>query len=75
MLWESISRHDDQFVCFSLSLKEDGLRQLYEGLQLYRALLSSLSNYPRLANKDKVTELMADVRDLAIQIKKVGECF
>ncbi|XP_026034673.1 colony stimulating factor 3 (granulocyte) a isoform X1 [Astatotilapia calliptera] len=50
---------------------EDGLRQLYEGLQTYRALLSSLKNYPRLANKDRVTELMADVRDLAIQIKEM----
>lgn len=71
MLRESKSRHDDQFVFLSLFHKEDGLRQLYEGLQTYRALLSSLKNYPRLANKDKVTELMADVRDLAIQIKEV----
>lgn len=44
-----------------------------EGLQLHRALLISVS--PRLKNKDKVTELMADVKDLSIQINKVGECF
>lgn len=60
---------------FSPFHKEDSLRQLYEGLQLYRALLGSLGNYHRLANKDKVTGLMADVKDLAIQIKEVGECF
>ncbi|KAL3967540.1 RNA-binding protein 23/39 [Sarotherodon galilaeus] len=50
---------------------EDSLRQLYEGLQLYRALLGSLGNYHRLANKDRVTGLMADVKDLAIQIKEM----
>ncbi|XP_008288010.1 colony stimulating factor 3 (granulocyte) a isoform X2 [Stegastes partitus] len=48
---------------------EDSLTQMYEGLQLHRALLSSIS--PRVGNKDKVTGLMADVRDLAIQINKM----
>lgn len=44
-----------------------------EGLQLHRALLSSVS--PRLENKDKVTGLLADIRDLVIQINKVAEYF
>lgn len=42
-----------------------------EGLQLHRALLAAVS--PRLDNKDGVSELQADIRDLAIQINKVGE--
>lgn len=40
-----------------------------EGLQLHRALLSAVS--PRLENKDKVTEILSDIRDLVIQINKV----
>ena len=44
---------------------------MIEGLQLHRALLSSVS--PHLENKDKVTALQADIRDLVIQINKVGE--
>lgn len=48
---------------------ESSLRTMSEGLQLHRALLSSVS--PRLENKDKVTGLMADIRDLAIQINKM----
>ena len=43
-----------------------------EGLQLHRALLSAVSE--RLQSKNKVTELMADIRDLTIQINKVGAC-
>ncbi|XP_026171630.1 colony stimulating factor 3 (granulocyte) a isoform X2 [Mastacembelus armatus] len=48
---------------------ETCLTQMSEGLQLYRALLSSVS--PRLENRDTVTELMADIRDLSIQISKL----
>ncbi|XP_026206532.1 colony stimulating factor 3 (granulocyte) a isoform X1 [Anabas testudineus] len=48
---------------------ETGLTRMSEGLQLHRALLISVS--PRLKNKDKVTELMADVKDLSIQINKM----
>lgn len=48
---------------------EDSLKRMHEGLQLHRALLSSVS--PRLENKDKVALLMADIRDLAIQINKM----
>lgn len=45
------------------------MRQMHEGLLLHRGLLSSVS--PRLEVKDKVTDLMADIRDLAVQIMKV----
>nr|ARP51377.1 GCSF-2 [Oplegnathus fasciatus] len=48
---------------------ETSLRDMSEGLQLHRALLSSVS--PRLENKDKVTGLLADIRDLVIQINKL----
>ncbi|XP_044035637.1 colony stimulating factor 3 (granulocyte) a isoform X2 [Siniperca chuatsi] len=48
---------------------ETSLRHMSEGLQLHRALLSSVS--PRLENKDKVTGLLADIRDLVIQINKM----
>lgn len=44
-----------------------------EGLQLHRALLTAIS--PHLENKDKVTEVQADIRDLVIQINKVGKYF
>lgn len=44
-----------------------------EGLQLHRALLSSVT--PRLENKDKVISLQADIRDLVIQVNKVGDLF
>lgn len=44
---------------------------MYEGLQLHRALLSSIS--PRLDDKVQVIELMADVRDLGFHINKVAE--
>ncbi|XP_035514127.1 uncharacterized protein LOC118325522 [Morone saxatilis] len=48
---------------------ETSLKRMSEGLQLYRASLSAVS--PRLENKDKVTELLADIRDLVIQINKL----
>lgn len=48
----------------------DSLTGMYEGLQLHQALLSAVSS-SQLGNKDKVIELMADVRDLAIQINKM----
>lgn len=44
---------------------------MVEGLQLYKALLTTIS--PRLDNKDGVSELQTDIRDLTIQINKVGE--
>lgn len=44
-----------------------------EGLQLHRALLTSVS--PRLESKDKVTGLLADIKDLVIQINKVAGYF
>nr|XP_020461810.1 uncharacterized protein LOC109963549 isoform X2 [Monopterus albus]XP_020461811.1 uncharacterized protein LOC109963549 isoform X2 [Monopterus albus] len=48
---------------------EASLSQMSEGLQVHQALLSAVS--PRLENKDRVTELMADIRDLTIQINKM----
>ncbi|XP_062234477.1 colony stimulating factor 3 (granulocyte) a [Platichthys flesus] len=45
------------------------LTRMSEGLQLHRALLSAVSE--RLQSKNKVTELMADLRDLTIQINKM----
>ncbi|KAI3365613.1 hypothetical protein L3Q82_010695, partial [Scortum barcoo] len=51
------------------TILETSLRQMIEGLQLHRALLSFVS--PRLGNKDKVTGLVADIRDLVIQINKL----
>uniref|UniRef100_A0A3B4YIH9 Colony stimulating factor 3 (granulocyte) a n=1 Tax=Seriola lalandi dorsalis TaxID=1841481 RepID=A0A3B4YIH9_SERLL len=48
---------------------QTSLTQMSEGLQLHRALLSSVSE--RLENKNKVTDLMADIRDLIIQINKM----
>ncbi|XP_034563981.1 colony stimulating factor 3 (granulocyte) a isoform X2 [Notolabrus celidotus] len=56
----------------SLSLNfslETRLKRISEGLQLHRALLSSVS--PHLENKDKVMELQADIKDLIIQINKM----
>lgn len=53
--------------------QEAVLRNVSEGLQLHRALLRSVS--PRLQNKDKVAALLADIKDLIIQINKVGERF
>lgn len=41
------------------------------GLHLHRALLAAVS--PHLDNKYGVSELQADIRDLAFQISKVGE--
>ncbi|XP_060951581.1 colony stimulating factor 3 (granulocyte) a [Limanda limanda] len=48
------------------------LTRMSEGLQLHRALLSAVSE--RLQSKNKVTELMADIRDLTIQINKPFPC-
>ncbi|XP_034414165.1 colony stimulating factor 3 (granulocyte) a isoform X2 [Cyclopterus lumpus] len=48
---------------------ETSLIHMSEGLQLHRALLSTVS--PQLANKDKVTGLQADIKDLVIQINKL----
>nr|XP_019938526.1 PREDICTED: uncharacterized protein LOC109626803 isoform X1 [Paralichthys olivaceus] len=45
------------------------LTHMSEGFQLHRALLNAVSE--RLQNKNKVTELMADIRDLTIQINKM----
>ncbi|XP_051795574.1 colony stimulating factor 3 (granulocyte) a [Acanthochromis polyacanthus] len=51
------------------STLEDSLKGMYEGLQLHQALLSAVSS--RLGNKDKVNDLIADIRDLAVQINKM----
>ncbi|XP_075313365.1 colony stimulating factor 3 (granulocyte) a [Odontesthes bonariensis] len=48
---------------------ENSLKRMYEGLQLHQALLSGVS--PQLEVKDKVTGLIADIRDLAVQIVKM----
>lgn len=72
MKWEFKNGQRDQ-IAGVLSHQETSLRHMYEGLQLHRALLSSIS--PRLENKEKVTELLADIRDLVIQINKVVEYF
>ncbi|XP_060883582.1 colony stimulating factor 3 (granulocyte) a isoform X1 [Labrus mixtus] len=48
---------------------ETGLKHMLQGLQLHRAMLSSVS--PHLENKDKVMQLLDDIRDLAIQINKM----
>lgn len=50
---------------------ETSLIRMSEGLQLHRALLSSVS--PRLENK--LTGLLADIKDLIIQINKVEHYF
>lgn len=44
-----------------------------EGLQLHWDSLNSISS--KLNDKGAVTELMADIRDLAIQIDQVTEYF
>uniref|UniRef100_A0A1A8IUS6 Colony stimulating factor 3 (Granulocyte) a n=1 Tax=Nothobranchius kuhntae TaxID=321403 RepID=A0A1A8IUS6_NOTKU len=48
---------------------EDSLRRMYEGLKLHQELLNLIA--PRLEEKEKVTDLMDDIRDLTIQIKKM----
>ncbi|KAM4526884.1 colony stimulating factor 3 (granulocyte) a [Fundulus diaphanus] len=48
---------------------ESGLRAMHDGLQLHHGLLSSIS--PRLKVKEKVVALMADVRDLKVQVVKM----
>ncbi|XP_072229405.1 colony stimulating factor 3 (granulocyte) a [Leuresthes tenuis] len=48
---------------------ENGLERMNKGLQLHQALLSEVA--PRLEVKDKVTDLIADIRDLAVQIVKM----
>ncbi|XP_073346178.1 colony stimulating factor 3 (granulocyte) a [Pagrus major] len=48
---------------------ETCLTNMSEGLQLHRALLSSVT--PRLKNQNKVTALQTDIRDLVIQINKL----
>ncbi|XP_063750207.1 uncharacterized protein LOC134871375 isoform X2 [Eleginops maclovinus] len=48
---------------------ETSLRHMSEGLQLHRALLSSIS--PRLEKRDRVIGLQADIRDLVSQINKM----
>lgn len=55
------------FLCY----QETCLRSMSEGLQLHQALLKAVA--PRLEKQDKVTELLADIRDLVIQVNKVGE--
>ncbi|KAM7370979.1 hypothetical protein PAMP_010485 [Pampus punctatissimus] len=45
---------------------ETSLRRMFEGLHLHRNLLSSVCG-----NKDRVIELMADIRDLGFQINKM----
>lgn len=52
--------------------QETCLRMISEGLQLHRALLNAVS--PRLKNREKVDALEADIRDLVLQINKVGDC-
>ncbi|XP_071318402.1 colony stimulating factor 3 (granulocyte) a isoform X2 [Trachinotus anak] len=48
---------------------QTSLTQVSEGLQLHQALLIAISE--RLENTNKVTDLMADIRDLTIQINKL----
>nr|BAH56611.1 granulocyte colony stimulating factor 1 [Sebastes schlegelii]BAH90797.1 granulocyte colony-stimulating factor 2 [Sebastes schlegelii] len=48
---------------------ETSLRHMSEGFQLHRDLLSAVS--PRLANKDNVTGLVADIRDLVLRINEM----
>ncbi|KAM4624455.1 colony stimulating factor 3 (granulocyte) a [Polymixia lowei] len=45
------------------------LRRMSEGLQLHRSLLKAV--LPRLENRERVTELLADTRDLLLQIHKM----
>lgn len=47
---------------------ETGLKHMSEGLQLHRALLSSISS---LGDNEKVTGLKSDIKDLANQINKM----
>ncbi|CAN9508531.1 unnamed protein product [Ophioblennius macclurei] len=48
---------------------EQSLKLMYEGLQLHRAALISVSH--RLEHKERVTELLAEIRDLCFQISKM----
>ncbi|KAK2884929.1 colony stimulating factor 3 (granulocyte) a isoform X1 [Channa argus] len=48
---------------------ETSLTRMSEGLQLHRALLNFVS--PHLPNIHKVTELVADIRDLTLKIDKM----
>ncbi|XP_029933803.1 colony stimulating factor 3 (granulocyte) a [Myripristis murdjan] len=48
---------------------ETCLSRMSEGIQLHRALLSAV--LPRLDKKDRVNELLADTRDLLVQIHKM----
>ncbi|KAG8009085.1 hypothetical protein GBF38_011692 [Nibea albiflora] len=50
---------------------ETSLSQMSEGLQQHRALLQQASDSPHLTKKDKLTELMVDIRDLVIQTNKL----
>lgn len=59
-------------VCAVFPHQETCLRQVSEGLQLHRTLLGIVANH--LKNKDLVLALQADVRDLNVQIVKVGVC-
>ncbi|XP_010734587.1 colony stimulating factor 3 (granulocyte) a isoform X2 [Larimichthys crocea] len=50
---------------------ETSLSRMSEGLQLHRALLQQASDSPHLDKNDKLTELMADIRDLVIKTNKL----
>lgn len=47
------------------------MKTISEGLQLHHALLSAISSH--LECSDKVDALKADIKDLVLQIHKVGE--
>lgn len=51
------------------STLETSLRRMLEGMQLHHSLLKAVE--PRLNNKEALTELLADVSDLLIQIRKM----
>lgn len=48
---------------------ETSLRRMFEGMQLHQGLLKAVE--PRLDNKGVLTELLADVNDLLLQIGKM----
>ncbi|KAM8889890.1 uncharacterized protein ACB058_012061 [Synchiropus picturatus] len=48
---------------------ESGLTQVTEGLLLYQAMLNA--TYPKLQNNEQVVALIADIKDLIVQLNKM----
>lgn len=53
--------------------QETCLKNISDGLQLHQALLTTISS--EFKDKEKVQALNTDIKDLVLQIHKVGEYF